>query len=629
MKVPVPALPRPSARTRLVAVPLLAAVMLALVATPAFADGVVAVVHASLSVGQAVVLGLVEGLTEYLPISSTGHLIVTSRILGLPDSGRAGDALKSYEIAIQGGAILAVLLLYRHRFGTMIDGLRNRSTEGRQLLLALIAAFVPAAVLGLIGEKVIKDYLFGVPPVIGAWAVGGVLILVLVAKGVIDRPGGRPLESLTPRDALVIGFAQVVAMWPGTSRSMVTIVAALLLGYSIVAAVEFSFLLGVVTLGAATAYSVVKDGKLMVDTFGLFTPLVGFVVAFFAAVDLGALDGARTCSATPSRSSGGTGSRSPRSRCSCSRPTRSDRPYTARRGAGRRDHRRREQGGDHVAVRLAVRASRRRRVGDQGDAVLPPGPLRRAARTGDGVGRGTSPPRPTVRCGSRRRRRTSTAAPRSREAMVVGAGTAADRAGAARAGGPGDLVLRVPEGAAALPARAHDRGVPRRGRRRSATRWGGHPRPRSTWRSRAGATPTGCRSGGRRWVGTRCGSSGSTISSTDGASVVRDVAAWLGLDPDRLPDARAALGEPHHRLPPRAPATVRAVVQRHRRAVAPPRAGLQAVAALDLLPDQREGPDRSRGVGGDPRRRWRDASTRRTRGSPRCSTTRGSPVRPG
>jgi undecaprenyl-diphosphatase len=267
-----------------IALPLLAAVALAFAASPAFADGVLAVVHASLSFGEAVVLGLVEGLTEYLPISSTGHLIVTSRILGLPDSGRAGDALKSYEIAIQGGAILAVLVLYRHRFGTMIDGLRNRSTEGRRLLFALVVAFVPAAILGLIGEKVIKDYLFGVPPVVAAWAVGGVLILVLVAKGVIDRPGGRPLEALTTRDALVIGLAQVVAMWPGTSRSMVTIVAALLLGYSILAAVEFSFLLGVVTLGAATAYSLVKDGKLMVDTFGLFTPLVGFVVAFLAAV---------------------------------------------------------------------------------------------------------------------------------------------------------------------------------------------------------------------------------------------------------------------------------------------------------------------------------------------------------
>lgn len=282
--MPIPSLPRPSARTRLVAAPVIAAVTLALVATPAFADGVLAIVHASLSLGQAIVLGLVEGLTEYLPISSTGHLIVTSRILGLPDSGKAGDALKSYEIAIQGGAILAVLVLYRHRFGTMVDGLRNRSAEGRRLLIALVTAFAPAAVLGLIGEKVIKDYLFGVPPVIAAWIVGGVLLLVLVAKGVIDRPGGRPLESLTTRDALVIGFAQVVAMWPGTSRSMVTIVAALLLGYSILAAVEFSFLLGVVTLGAATAYSVLKDGKLMVDSFGLFTPLVGFVVAFLAAV---------------------------------------------------------------------------------------------------------------------------------------------------------------------------------------------------------------------------------------------------------------------------------------------------------------------------------------------------------
>ena len=280
----VPTLPRVSARASAAVMPLVAAAVLVLAAAPALADVVVATTSASLGVGQAVVLGLVEGLTEYLPISSTGHLIVTSRILGLADSGKAGDALKSYEIAIQGGAILAVLFLYRHRFETMVDGLRNRSDEGRRLLVVLVTAFVPAAVLGLIGEKVIKDYLFGVPPVVGAWAVGGVLILVLVAKGVIDRPGGRPLESLTTRDALVIGLAQVVAMWPGTSRSMVTIIAALLLGYSIVAAVEFSFLLGVVTLGAATAYSVVKDGKLMVDTFGLLTPLVGFVVAFFAAV---------------------------------------------------------------------------------------------------------------------------------------------------------------------------------------------------------------------------------------------------------------------------------------------------------------------------------------------------------
>ena len=136
----------------------------------------------------------------------------------------------------------------------------------------------------LVGEKVIKKYLFGVGPVIGAWAVGGVLILVLVARGVINRQDGRKVESLTNRDAFIIGVAQVLAMWPGTSRSLVTIVAALLLGFSMVAAIEFSFLLGVLTLGAATAYSVLKDGSLMVDTFGLLTPFIGLVVAFVAAV---------------------------------------------------------------------------------------------------------------------------------------------------------------------------------------------------------------------------------------------------------------------------------------------------------------------------------------------------------
>ena len=255
-----------------------------LVAGPAFAGPIVAVGDASLSVWKAIVLGLVEGITEYLPVSSTGHLLVTSRILGLPHSGTAGDALKSYEIAIQFGAIVAVLGLYRHRFVTMIEGVTKRSEEGRRLLFALAVAFVPAAVIGIIGEKVIKSVLFGPGPVIGAWAVGGVLILVLVARGVINRPGGRALETITTRDAFIIGVAQVMAMWPGTSRSLVTIVAALLLGISMASAIEFSFLLGVVTLSAATAYSVVKDGKLMVDTFGLLTPTIGLVVAFLAAV---------------------------------------------------------------------------------------------------------------------------------------------------------------------------------------------------------------------------------------------------------------------------------------------------------------------------------------------------------
>ncbi|MBK5287411.1 MAG: undecaprenyl-diphosphate phosphatase [Acidimicrobiia bacterium] len=263
---------------------MLAALVVLLSAVPAMAAPIVAVVHTGLGVGQAIVLGLVEGITEYLPISSTGHLLVTSRLLDLPHSGKAGDALKSYEIAIQSGAIVAVLGLYRHRFTTMIEGITKKSIAGRELLMGLAIAFVPAAVVGLVGEKVIKKHLFGVGPVIGAWAVGGVLILVLVARGLLTKPGGRPLEALTSREAAIIGIAQVAALWPGTSRSLVTIVAALLLGLSMSAAIEFSFLLGVLTLGAATAYSVVKDGSAMVDSFGLLTPLIGLVVAFGAAV---------------------------------------------------------------------------------------------------------------------------------------------------------------------------------------------------------------------------------------------------------------------------------------------------------------------------------------------------------
>lgn len=275
----------PRVTQRVVALPMLVAVIVVFSAGPAMAVPVLAVSHNLLSVGQAIVLGLVEGITEYLPVSSTGHLLVTSRILNLPHgNGDAATALKSYEIAIQAGAIVAVLGLYRSRFVTMIEGITKRSEEGRRLVLALVVAFVPAAVIGLIGEKLIKKHLFGVGPVIGAWALGGVIILVLVSRGVINRPGGRALETLTTRHALIIGVVQVAAMWPGTSRSLVTIVAALLLGYSMFAAIEFSFLLGVLTLGAATAFSVVKDGSSMVDHFGLLTPLIGLVVAFVAAV---------------------------------------------------------------------------------------------------------------------------------------------------------------------------------------------------------------------------------------------------------------------------------------------------------------------------------------------------------
>ena len=232
---------------------------------------------------DAVVLGIVEGLTEYLPISSTGHLLIAGRMLDLPSSGSAGESVKSYEIAIQFGAILAVLVLYRQRIRQMLEGLVGRNGDGRRLRAAVAVAFVPAAIVGVLTEKVVKDALFGTWPVVAAWIVGGVAILGMSRAGLLTPTGGRPLETLGLRDGALIGLAQVLALWPGTSRSLVTIVAALLLGLSMSAALEFSFLLGLVTLSAATVYEALGSGQRMIDHFGIAVPLLGVLVAFVAA----------------------------------------------------------------------------------------------------------------------------------------------------------------------------------------------------------------------------------------------------------------------------------------------------------------------------------------------------------
>lgn len=236
-----------------------------------------------LSAMSAVVLGLVEGLTEYLPVSSTGHLLVANDALGLGGTKESDDALDAYAICIQAGAILAVLVLYRRRVLQMLDGLLGRSAEGRSVLIAVLAAFVPTAVIGFAFKDLVRDKLFGVGPVAAAWLVGGVVILVLERQGFLRRPGVA-LGQVTIRQALAVGVFQAIALWPGTSRSLVTIIGAVAVGLSLEAAVEFSFLLGLVTLGAATVLTGASDGKLMLDTFGLVTPLIGLVVAFAAAV---------------------------------------------------------------------------------------------------------------------------------------------------------------------------------------------------------------------------------------------------------------------------------------------------------------------------------------------------------
>ena len=238
---------------------------------------------AGLGIVDAVILGLVEGATEFLPVSSTGHLLVAQRILGLGGNASQDRALDAYAICIQGGAILAVVALYRRRIGDLANGVLGRSTQGRRLLVALVVAFAPAALLGLLLADVIKSALFGIGPVAAAWLVGGIVILVAQRRG-WTAGGPIELDSIRPGHALVIGAAQALALWPGVSRSLVTIMAALLVGCTIRAAVEFSFLLGLVTLSAASVYEIVRSGGEIVRTFGVTTPAVGLVVASVAAV---------------------------------------------------------------------------------------------------------------------------------------------------------------------------------------------------------------------------------------------------------------------------------------------------------------------------------------------------------
>lgn len=236
----------------------------------------------SLSIPQAVVLGIVEGVTEYLPVSSTGHLTVVGRLLGLGRTVEQKNALDAYTICIQAGAIIAVLWISFGRIRRMAAGIVGRDRDGLRLLGNLVIAAIPAGLIGLFLEGRIKQYLFGLWPVTAAWLVGGLLI-VLLARRTHKGTEGNALEFLTWKQALIIGVAQSIALWPGVSRSLVTIVGATLLGLSLPAAVEFSFLLGLVTLGAATLYEGVKAGPEIIRMFGWIAPAVGLVVAAVAA----------------------------------------------------------------------------------------------------------------------------------------------------------------------------------------------------------------------------------------------------------------------------------------------------------------------------------------------------------
>ena len=245
-----------------------------------------------LSTVQAAVLGVVEGLTEYLPVSSTGHLILVNHAMGLSRFTDPAHPLRSglekvpavdaFNIVIQLGAILAVLGLYRKRVGQMLLGLVGRDPAGRRLVANLLIAFLPAAVVGVTLHHWITEYLFNPVSVIAALAVGGVLMIVIEHyfwRRRRDVPRITDVAQTRYWQALVIGLAQVLAMWPGTSRSMITILAALVVGLDMVTAAEFSFLLALPTLGAATVYEGARNWHVLAGSAGMDGVLIGLVVS--------------------------------------------------------------------------------------------------------------------------------------------------------------------------------------------------------------------------------------------------------------------------------------------------------------------------------------------------------------
>lgn len=267
---------------------------------------------AELSVGDAIVLGVVEGVTEFLPISSTGHLIIANRLLGLEAEAQLLDpsgqplwykrpspanpagvpltlklAADTYAVVIQVGAILAVVFLYWQQLFLMLGGLLGRSSAGLRLLRNIALAFLPVVVGGLLLHDFIDRYLFSVWAVIVALVAGAMLMLWAErwreARAGVGRAKGEPAD-LSARSALLVGLGQCLALWPGTSRSMVTIVGGYLVGLSPAKAAEFSFLVGLPTLGGAAIYKGFRSGPAMIEVFGWSNVLLGTAVAAISAL---------------------------------------------------------------------------------------------------------------------------------------------------------------------------------------------------------------------------------------------------------------------------------------------------------------------------------------------------------
>ena len=224
---------------------------------------------------SAILLGIIEGLTEFLPISSTGHLILADRLLGLE-----GPESKLFDIVIQLGAILAVCWVYRERLLHAALGLASEAPAQR-FVVNVVIAFLPAAVAGVFLYRIIKEVLFSPWVVAVSFIVGGFLILLI--ERMRPRPWIHDVETMSPATALGIGCCQILAMIPGVSRAGATIMGALMLRVDRPAATEFSFFLAIPTMFGATVYDLYKNRAILSFDNGLLIA-VGFVVAFIAAM---------------------------------------------------------------------------------------------------------------------------------------------------------------------------------------------------------------------------------------------------------------------------------------------------------------------------------------------------------
>ncbi len=238
---------------------------------------------------QAIVLGIVEGITEFLPVSSTGHLLLTQRLLGIAES----EAANAFAICIQAGAIVAVLGIFRNRvresWHAVLGMLRFSKPHptGKRLLQNLVIAFLPAMIFGVLLNDWIDEHLLHLRAVSIAWFAGGLAILI-VDQWTSAFSGNQPkslrtLDEMTWPIALGIGMFQVIAMCPGTSRSLATILGGLLLGLSLGGAVEFSFLLGVLTLLAATGFKALKSGNALLENYDGLSMALGCAAACVSA----------------------------------------------------------------------------------------------------------------------------------------------------------------------------------------------------------------------------------------------------------------------------------------------------------------------------------------------------------